>query len=336
MPKDFYSDNHSIQAGSPDSGVGNLELKAEGEASLVGGSSQSFKGYVTAKGDGSIYIEPGKGEDEGVYGTTTARGERFRVGLGSGSLPALETELDVYGSLKQYTQNGNTIFNTTNGSITLSAPTTTIDSDITLTKTVSNVELPSNQTKSINYMFTGNTGLDGFVYYTGTAPTWSSASIVHSYSGQRVLMNSGWDFTDGSGNVGHFVFEIPSGGQITDIELLIGNDGSDTVLWNVNIYRLSNISDTYVVSDNFDSGLAWIGEVSGVTPTDVESTSNSPGTVLSLATDSGWEDFSAESDKKLYLAISAETYSGSPSTDAFKLYGIRIFFSWKNMTEIGW
>jgi len=136
MSKDFYSDDHTIQAGAPGSSAGNLKLEGEESVSIVGARTGDYKGSIEVTDN--ILIKAREALLGGSYGEVAIEGADLIIGTGSISPVTLDRPCNttIYGNLSAYTESGTHTIYTETGSIELTGDVT-IDGDLTVTGVVS-------------------------------------------------------------------------------------------------------------------------------------------------------------------------------------------------------
>ena len=151
MPKDFYSNDHSIKVGVPNSSSGDLMLEAEEGITLKSSASGSFKGILEIDKFGAIILKPGTDSVGDSYGSVNVKGSLLQIGEGSATPPVSLSPTEkclvyVHGPTKAYTddddhvlytETGNIQFSAPNGTVTVDSPTTTLTGDLVVTGTIS-------------------------------------------------------------------------------------------------------------------------------------------------------------------------------------------------------
>lgn len=218
MSKDFYSDDHTVQAGAPGSGAGNLSLEGEVSVSVIGKRSESSRGVVEVTE--VVLLKGGEATDgSGSFGLVKIQGSDCIAGIGSlvtvGSnyVPIINENCDlkVFGNISGYTENGNPEMYTENGTIKFRAvngevkvitPETTIDGNLTVTGTITGSSTQTDGLSNagdINITTTNggdiNLSATGISIPLSTADINISATDINITATDDVIISSGSDLT---------------------------------------------------------------------------------------------------------------------------------------------
>jgi len=201
MSKDFYSDNHTIQVGAPDSGNGNLNIKTEDDCN------------INAIGD--LYF----------YGDSSVR-----MHSGDGTILHLSTEAELNNTLV-ITSGGSVI----TGNVEIEGDVA-IDGDISITGVISQAE---GWTRSGNIDITTSLGGDINLTATGffaplgsgnlnltSATTNLSSNLLDIAVGDSITITAEDDITITAGTGDNGVINIKAGNGVNDPYITLTEDTS--------------------------------------------------------------------------------------------------------------
>jgi hypothetical protein len=240
MSKDFYSDDHTVQAGAPGSSSGNLKLEGEVSVSILGARSDNYKGSIEVTDN--ILLKARTVTTGESYGEIAIQGSDLIIGEGSFAIPInIEDECDttIYGKLAAYTDSSNHLLYTASGNINLTAtagvvnldsPTVNItgdleiDGDLIVNGSMDNISGISNN-GDVNISATNggdiNLTATGFNMISGHANINLSGYDINLSAGDDINISSEDEITITAGTVNNGVIRLEAGGDAGDPYLSI-------------------------------------------------------------------------------------------------------------------